>query len=87
MGRYLLTIVEAVGNNEFVTNHVLEAESRQMVKYHFHRTLKNHGYTDSAYGKHTLRRGRLDAEIHKIQEIDGLEWDVLENYTHRWTKV
>jgi hypothetical protein len=87
MGRYLLTVIEKAGRHEFFTNHVLEATDVQMVKYHFHRTLKDHGYTDSPHGKHNLRRDGLGAEIHEIQEIDGLEWDVLENHTHRWTKV
>lgn len=87
---YLLELLENAAGDEFRTQHIIEAEDRQMVKYHFHRTLKDWGYRDTQFGKHCLKSGRgsgLFAEIAGIHELDRVEANVLEQYIDIWTKV
>lgn len=87
--QYLLEVEERSGEDEFITRHLIEAKDKQMVKYHFHRTLKDWGYTDSQWGKHCLEcwdRG-LMSEIVGITELDAYEYEILDRYLYHWTKV
>lgn len=86
---YLLTLKEQTNGNEFLTYHVIEATDRQMVKYHFHRTLKDMGYTDSPFEKHCLEwwNAGMLAEIYNIQKLDQSEYNVLSQYLSRWMKI
>jgi len=90
MGRYLLTLLETSGEHEHTTRHLIEADNAQMVKYHYHRTLKDMGWSDAyRYGdKHTLEGYRgLCTELMGIDELDYHEWDVMERYLSKWAKV
>jgi hypothetical protein len=90
MGRYLLTLLEKSGEHEHTTRHLIEAENAQMVKYHYHRTLKNIGYSDiyGYGGKHTLEGYRgIVSELMGVEELDYHEWDVMEKYLSKWTKI
>lgn len=90
MGRYLLTLLESSGEHEHTTRHLIEAENEQMVKYHYHRTLKDYGYSDTyGYGdKHTLKGYRgIVSELMGIEELDYHEWDVMNRYLSKWVKI
>lgn len=90
MEKFLLTLLESQGENEHVTKHIIKAQNRQMVKYHFHRTLKDIGYSDGRGigGKHCLEGYRgLWAEIHSIERLDWEEYQVLDRYVSTWDKV
>lgn len=87
---YLLEVEERAGDDTFLTQHIVEASDAQMVKYHFHRTLKSWGYNDSRFGKHYLiggGGGRLGAEIHNIVPLNQTEYNILNKYLSYWTKV
>ena len=84
---YLLELEENVRDDSFVTRHLIIADSAQMVKYHFHKTLKDWGYRDTTYDKHYLTRDRLGAEILSIRPLKPHEFEVLDEYINRWTKV
>lgn len=88
---YLLKVEEQSGENTFITHHLIRAENRQKVKYHYHRTLKDWGYTDSIYGgKHTLEGGAfgdVTEDIYSIERLDKQEYDIMSNYIHNWMKV
>lgn len=85
---YLLELVEKSGSDEFMSRHLIEAEDRQMVKYHFHRTLKDAGYRNGwGNDKHHLTRDHISAEIYNIIELSPVEVDVLGRYLSNWTKV
>lgn len=91
MGReipYLLEVEESSGESSFITRHLIKAADAQMVKYHYHRTLKSYGYTDTQYGKHTLEMWDqgLTSEIVGIQELGYVEFEILDQYLHHWTK-
>jgi len=91
MGRYLLTLLETSGDgHEHTTRHLIEADTEQMVKYHYHRTLKDMGWSDAhRWGdKHTLEGYRgICTELMGINELDYHEWDVMERYLSKWAKV
>jgi hypothetical protein len=87
MSRFLLTLIETSGRHEHVTRHLIEAADRQMVKYHFHRTLKDWGYTDSQYRKHNLEGDGTSAEIQEIKRLDSMEYKILDKYIGHWNKV
>lgn len=89
MNTYLLETEESSGESKFFTQHLIEAENEQMVKYHFHRTLKDWGYTDSPFEKHCLENWDMGllAEIVGIRELNPLEAKVLDRYLYHWTKV
>ena len=85
---YLLEVVESAGEDEFMTRHLIEVEDRQMVKYHFHRTLKDWGYSDTQWDKHCLQGYRgLHSEIYSIKSLAPEEYDVLDQYLPHWAKV
>jgi hypothetical protein len=90
MGRYLLTLLETSGGHEHTTRHLIEADTEQMVKYHYHRTLKDMGWSDAhRWGdKHTLEGYRgICTELMGINELDYHEWDVMERYLSKWPTV
>jgi hypothetical protein len=89
MGRYLLTLLETSGGHEHTTCHLVEADNAQMVKYYYHRTLKDMGWSDALYGdKHTLEGYRgIFTELIEINELDYHEWDVMERYVSKWPSV
>jgi hypothetical protein len=86
---YLLTLTESAGELVFETYHLIEAKDRQMVKYHFHRTLKDWGYTDTQWKKHCLEswdRGAM-AEIASIHKLKPEEYEILDKFLYHWTKL
>lgn len=89
MGRYLLRLVEGHGEFENYTYHLIEAEDEQMVKYHYHRTLKNWGYRPADWGgKHALDGREMGAaEIDRIFSLSPAEYEVMDNYVTEWYKV
>jgi hypothetical protein len=87
-GHYLLTLEESGGQHDFMTRHLIEAEDRQKVKYHYHRTLKDWGYTSAPWGgKHALRRDNLAANIYEIRKLTPAEYGFLNEFLYNWTKV
>lgn len=89
MENYLIETLEVEGaGNEHLTHHVITADNRQMVKYHFHRTLKDWGYTDSQFDKHCLKSANhLFTELVGIKPLSSLEYDVMSDYLPTWSKV
>lgn len=88
MAEYLLVLEETSGGHDHFTRHTIEANSRQMVKYHFHRTLKDMGYHDTQFNKHCLEGHKgLLAEIHEIRRLDRDEYEILSRYMPSWMKV
>jgi len=88
MSYYVLSLAEYAGMNEYRTNHVVEAEDEQMVKYHYHRTLKQMGYTDTFHNKHCLEgHDQSLTEIDTIKEISKAEYKFLSEYIPNWIKV
>lgn len=88
-GHYLLKVEQTDGEHNFVESHVIEAEDEQMVKYNYHRTLKDFGWNDIQYGgKHMLEGYRgLATDILSIRELDFKEYQTLNKYLSKWTKV
>lgn len=85
---YLLVVEESSGGNSFITRHVIKAEDRQKVKYHFHRTLKDWGYNDTPYGKHCLEGPhQMLSEICDIRRLKPEEYDVMDKFLSSWVKV
>lgn len=89
MSHYLLKVERFAGSEQFTEAHVIEASDIQKAKYHYHRTLKDFGYTDTQIGgKHQLESplGSL-VDILTIRPIAGYEVDVMKDYLPQWTKV
>lgn len=85
---YLLEVAKGANGYEFVTRHLIEAEDRQKVKYHYHRTLKKCGYSDASWGdKHDLQRDALSAELFGIKELTNAEYQFLKEFLVKWVKV
>jgi len=84
-----MRLVEGSGEHENYTYHTVEAEDEQMVKYHYHYTLKEWGYSSAQWGnKHALSRGSMSwAELDKITELSDVENFVLEKYLTEWHKA
>ena len=72
MPTYLLTVANHSGENVFHTHSIIEAEDRQMVKYHFHRTQKDIGGQDAwQSSKHAIEMpGHYVSEIESIEQVD-----------------
>lgn len=89
MTHYLMRVKEKCGENEFVSHQLIRANDRQMVKYHFHRTLKGMGYADTSIGKHVLEQWSqgIMTELDGITELQPVEWNVLDEHLYRWTVV
>ena len=78
MPTYLLTVAYASGDNEFHTRRIIEAEDKQMVKYHYHRTQKDMGGSDVWNSKHTIEMpGHYITDIEYIERVDDMR-DVAE---------
>lgn len=89
MGYYLLTIELTCGNWKEYLTHTIEAENRQKVKYHFHHTLKDWGFTDTSFGKHVLENwdaGVLN-EIYEIKELERYEYEILNEHIYSFAKT
>jgi len=87
---YLLKVEEQSGEHTFVKHHLIRAENRQKVKYHYHRTLKDWGYTDTrSRHTHNLERdwGAVRADIYSIERLDRKEYDIMSDYVTDWVKV
>jgi len=85
---YVMVLEESTAGNNFTVRHIIEAENRQKVKYHFHRTLKDFGYSDTEFCKHCLQgHNGLVAELVDIRPLDNIEHQVLEKFIPKWTKV
>mgnify|MGYP000485784125 CR=1 FL=1 len=90
---YLLEVTNKGGEAEVVTKHLIEAENRQKVKYHYHRTQRSCGYTplfrtDDQH-KHTLEGDfGFVTDIYQIREIESpAEVAALEQYLPSWEKI
>lgn len=89
MAYYLLTIEVSMGDwQEFMT-HTIEAQDRQMVKYHFHHTLKDWGFKDTQFGKHVLENwdAGILKEIYEIKELDRHEFEIIDDNIYSWHKT
>ena len=88
MNHYLLILLENSGGQEHITRHLIQAEDRQMVKYHFHRTLKEWGYSDTNYGKHCLEHWDtgIFSEIQEIRSLDPTEYEIMGRHLGNWMK-
>ncbi len=89
MAHYLLRTEEHHGENATLQQHLIEAADEQMVKYHFHRTLKDWGYTETQFNKHSLENwdtGTL-IEIDGIVPLDPTEYEILDRHLYGWAKV
>jgi hypothetical protein len=90
---YLLEVTNNSGGAEVVTKRLIEAENRQKVKYHYHRTQRSCGYTDLFVDdqyKHTLesKHSGLVTDIFQIREIESpAEVAALEQYLPNWPKI
>jgi hypothetical protein len=91
---YLLELEESSGQDKFVTRHLITAESEQHVKYHYHRTLKDRGYTDTRVrDTHLLEWDRagwptLMSSIVRIKPLSESEYAFLKNLPlPRWDIV
>lgn len=90
MGHYLMTIELACGEWQEYLTLTIEAQDRQMVKYHFHRTLKDWGFKDCSFGgKHCLELWDMGVakELYEIKEIDRLEWEILDEHIYSFHKT
>jgi hypothetical protein len=89
MGHYLLRLREGSADFESYTHHLIEAEDEQMVKYHYHHTMRDWGYGTTSWGdKHSLEvRQGLWAELDRISELSQLEYEVLSEYVEDWHKT
>lgn len=89
MAYYLLKVEQTAGGSEFVENHVIEAENEQMVKYHYHRTLKNMGWGDAEFGGTHLLEGYrgMMTDILTIRNLHKDEYQILNKYLTKWTKI
>jgi len=88
MPEYLMVVEENSGIAEHIVRHVIEANDRQMVKYHFHKTLKEWGHSDTPYGKHCLEgANQLLTELTDVRRIDRHEYDILKKHIGSWHKV
>jgi hypothetical protein len=83
---YLLELEESSGQDTFVTRHLIKAEDRQHVKYQYHRTMKDRGYTDTR-GKdtHLLEWDRafhntLMSSILRIKPLSKAEYAFMKNH-------
>lgn len=89
MPNFLLRLIEGFGEFENYTYHLIEAEDKQMVKYHYHHTLKDWGYRNADWGdKHSLDTWDHGwAELDSIYELDNVEHHVLQEYITEWHKT
>lgn len=89
MPTYLLTVANHAYESVFHTNCIVEAEDRQMVKYHYHRTQKDCGGGEAGlYNKHAIKMpGDYITDIESIRRIDDEEVDVLSEHLPSWPKV
>jgi len=89
MRKFLLTLEEASGKHIHITKQLIEAKDRQMVKYHYHRTLKDFGYSS----KYTDPKHELvgpdgnHTNILRIEPVSYEEYKILKEYLGSWTKV
>lgn len=89
MPEFLLTIVNRIGDVELETDHYIEAESRQHVKYWYHAVQKASGYHNPSWAssKHTLEGPNgMVTEIGKIDELNYAEAPVVESNLKKWPK-
>jgi len=72
---YQLEIAHLFGDQRVHTNHYIEAEDRQMVKYWFHHHYKSFGHTARwATNEHTIElRGGHVVEIEWINRLDSVQ--------------
>jgi len=89
MGQYLMRLIEGSGDFENFSYHLIEAEDEQMVKYHYHYTLKKWGYAPASWGgKHALDNWDMGfAELDLITELTDVEHYVLDKYLTGWHKA
>lgn len=89
MPEYLLTVMNRIGDVELMTEHYIEAESHQHVKYWYHAVQKASGYSNPpwATNKHILEGPNgLVTEIEHIKELSYSEAPVIKENLSRWPK-
>lgn len=91
MPSFLLELQEWFGEMETMSMHYIEAENRQKVKYHYHKTMREWGAHSFApdSGTHCLEgpgHGHV-TDILSIKKVPSREATVLEKYLSTWTKV
>jgi len=86
---YLMRLVEGYGEFENYTYHLIEAANEQMVKYHYHHTMKDWGYHDADWGdKHSLDSWDSGhAELDLISELTQEEHRILDKFVTEWHKT
>lgn len=89
MAYYTLTVEVSFGDWQEMIDYTIEAQDRQMVKYHFHHTLKDWAFRDTQFGKHCLEYwdAGILKEIYDIQEVDRHEFEILDKYIYSWHKT
>lgn len=89
MVHYLMRLVEGFGEFENYTYHLIDARDEQMVKYHYHHTMKDWGYHNADWGnKHSLDSWDSGhAKLDRISELNNMEYGVLREYITNWYKT
>lgn len=89
MAYYLLEVEAHFGEWTEQLTYTIEAPDAQMVKYHFHHTLKDWGFTDTQFGKHCLEQwdNGIMKEIYEIREISRHEFEVLDKHVYSFHKT
>ena len=84
-----MRLIEGFGEFENYTYHLIDAEDKQMVKYHYHHTMKDWGYNTADWGdKHSLDSWDSGfAELDRISELNNMEYGVLKEYISEWHKT
>lgn len=89
MPEFLLVVMNRIGDIELETQHYIEADSHQHVKYWYHAVQKESGFTNPSWAtnKHTLEgpNGHV-TEIEHIQKLNYAESPVIEQNLSRWPK-
>jgi|APHM01.1.fsa_nt_gi hypothetical protein len=85
---FLLEIVESALGHDFTVRFLIREKGRQHVKYQYHRTLKDWGYRNADWGdKHALSRDGIASEIYSIRSLSRAEYQFLDEFLPKWTKV
>jgi hypothetical protein len=86
MAYFVLKVEKHYGRAEEVVTQLVEAADRQMVKYKYHKSMKEIGYHDTQHSTHYLENWDMgiNADIHSIQEVSRREWEVLGKYLYSW---
>lgn len=89
MSYFVLTVELSFGEWKEYLSFNIEAQDRQMVKYHYHYTLKDWGFSDTQFGKHCLENwtNGIVEDIHKIEKVSPHEYTILDEYMYEFPKT